>query len=270
MTKKGYQKRLPTVLPATSPRPAVPAPRASPESDAVSPVVEPVEPGETDDRGSPSTGTMIALVLAGLAVVGIAGFLLVPARVDNGPDLPAGVAGAGSPTGLDTSFVVSEVLPSGDVVVRQRIRSAKPVQLLRLELPLAPGAEGVSARQIDVVADGEAVVGPETIIGEYATFAFAPATDVRIHYRLTGAVERSESAPGRALAVVTSLQVQYAPRVERETRVVRASRVLLLACSRSPDEPPVPCGEPEGDSRWRVDLTGPRVDDRVVAQLTLG
>ena len=70
--------------------------------------------------------------------------------------------------------------------------------------------------------------------------------------------------------MVTSLAVRYVPRVERETRVVRASEVLVLACSPSTGEPPEPCGKPDGDGEWRVDLTGQRVDDRVVAQLTLG
>lgn len=282
MTKKGYQKQLPTVPPAASPRPAVPAPRVSAEAEPIAPVVEPVQtfyhdendetyPLQPAERRSPSTtGTVVALALVGLALLCIANFLLVRSLLDNGPDRPAGVGDASTRTRPDVSYVVSEVLPNGSVVVRQRIRAVQPVELLRLVLPLATGAEGVSASQVDVVADGVAILGPETITDGFASFSFAPATDVRVSYRLTGAVKLSESVPGRALAVVTSLDVRYGPRVERETRVVRASEVLMLACSRSPEETPVPCGEPDGDGRWRVDLTGQRVDDRVVAQLTLG
>lgn len=278
MTKKGYQKRLPTVLPDARPRPAVraprlPAPRVSAEADPIPAVVEPdetVETVETDERRRPSTGTWVAVVLAGLALVGVAGSLLVLALRDSGPDRPADGTDARGPIRSDTSYVVSEVRPNGDIVVRQRIRAARPMQLLHLDLPPGPGGEGVFARQVEIVADGEAVVGPATITDAFARYIFAPSTDVRISYRLTGAVELSESVPGRALAVVTSLDVRYAPRVARETRVVRAPEVLMLACSRSTEEPPVPCGEPDGVGRWRVDLTGARVDDRVVAQLTLG
>jgi hypothetical protein len=308
VTKKGYQKRLPKVLPDAGPRPVapaprVPAPRAS--TDASAPLADPAEtaePTETDERVEPaepiepvetdepagtvelderrlrssserhrsSIGWLVAMVLACLVLSGVAGFLLVTALRDDDPARPAGGPVPTSPARSGTSQVVSEVRASGDVVVHQRIRTTRPIQLLRLELPLAPVGEGMTARQVEIVADGVAVVGPATITDEFATYTFSPATDVRVRYRLTGAVELSESAPGRALAVVTSLNVRYVPRVERETRVVRASEVLLLACSQSTDEPPVPCGERDGDGGWRVDLTGERVDDRVVAQLTLG
>jgi hypothetical protein len=213
---------------------------------------------------------MVAALLAGLALGGVIGVGLVGALQDRGPVRPAGTTDETSTAPPDTSYVVSEVLPSGVVVVHQRISATQPVRVLRLVLPTAAVTEGVSARQVDIVADGDPVVGPATITAGFATYTFAPATDVRIRYRLAGAVETSDSAPGRALAVVTSLDVRYDPMVERETRVVRASEVLQLACSSSPEEPPVPCGESDGAGRWRVDLTGESVDDRVLAQLTLG
>lgn len=285
MTKKGYQKRLPKVLPDAGPRPVVPAPRvpaprASAEGTAegtavVAPEAEPIEPDEHHARASAdrhrwSTGWIVAVVLGGSALCGIAAFLLVGGLLHSESDRPAGGTNASSPTEPDSSSVVSTVLPNGDVVVRQRIRAIRPIRLLRLELPPAAGGEGVSATQVEVVADGNTAFGRSTITDASATYIFAPATDVRIRYRLTGVVQLSESAPGRALAVATTLGVRYAPRVARETRVVHAAEVLMLACGRSPDEPPVPCGEPDGDGRWRVELTGQRVDDRVVAQLTLG
>ena len=87
------------------------------------------------------------------------------------------------------------MLPSGDVVVRQRIRTVGPIRGLRLELPSVPGVEGVSASQVEVVADDNTALGPKTITDALATYVFAPATDVRIRYRLTGAVEIASRPP---------------------------------------------------------------------------
>jgi hypothetical protein len=289
--RKGYKNRLPTVLP--------PAPRAAPEQDATwpargapatpptpsprvvepirtTPPIEPVEPQPAPqpapERRSPALRVIVALALAGLAIGAIVGVVVVPRLLDDGPDRPAAADDAGAPAGLvaDTSYVVSRVLPNGDVVVRQRIRTAEPIWLLRLTLPRVPGAGDMSARQVDLVADGDAVAGQATITDGTASYGFPPATEMLLSYRLTGAVRLSDSAPGRGLAMITTLDVQYSPRVERETRVVRAAEVLSLACSRSVEEAPVPCGEPDGDGRWQVELTGGRVVDRVMAQLNVG
>ena len=119
------------------------------------------------------------------------------------------------------------------------------------------------------MADGALVDGPATITGSGATYTFDETTDVQVRYVLTGAVVRSDSVGGRALALATRLDLRYSPPPEREIRVVIAAEVLSLACSASPDAAPVPCGQAESTDQWRVELTGPRVDDRVIAQVTL-
>ena len=100
------------------------------------------------------------------------------------------------------------------------------------------------------------------------TYRFAPATTVRLSYVLVGAVTVSDEETGRALALATALDVRYPHRPAVETRVVRAPAVLALACTPSVRRTPEPCGTTDGDG-WRVELTGPHVDDRVLAQVTL-
>lgn len=297
MTKKGYQKRLPTVLP-----PTLPAPRASPEElEPAQPVArsEPVAAAmlvaarsapESEDvplgprasqpvpapvRRRISVATVGKIVPTALVALVIGGLFVF--RLGGDPQDPptrgsVGADGFGAPPMLtaDESYAESEVLMSGEVVVHQWIRSDEPLGLLRLALPEVPGAEGLSASEVEVLADDAVVAGPASITGAPATYTFDETTDVRVRYVLTGAVERSDSAAGRALAVATTLDVGYAPRTGRETRVVMAPEVLSLACSPSPEASAVPCGRANGTNEWRVELTGPRVVDRVLAQLTLG
>lgn len=276
MTKKGYQKRLPTALPEvrqlpSAPAPSAPKPRISPEAAAPG-SVDRFAPGATTPHFS-STGWIVGLVLSCLVVLAGGAAILVPPLLDDAQDGTFAEPGGTSPVARspDTSYVESRVLPNGDIVVRQWIRAAEPIRLVRLTLPQVPGAEDASARQVAIVADGLAVTGQATISDDVATYAFPATTaEVLLSYRLTGAVELSDSVPGRVLAVFTSLDVGYGSQVERETRVVRGPEMLSLACSPSPEVSPTPCGEAFGDDEWRVELTGLRVDDRVVAQLNLG
>jgi len=187
---------------------------------------------------------------------------------------PVSAAASGAPQVLapNESYVETRVLASGDVVVRQWIRADAPLDRLRLALPEVQGTADLSATEVEVLADGAVVAGPATMTGggDGATYTFAETADVQLSYVLAGAVERSDSAAGRALALATTLDVRYSPQTERETRIVHAPEVLSLACSASPEAPTAPCGQADGLDRWRVELTGPRVVDRVVAQITLG
>ena len=85
-----------------------------------------------------------------------------------------------------------------------------------------------------------------------------------------GAVERSGSVPGRALATVTALDVDMIPPLVATTYAVSGGDVLALACA--PDEPddavPAPCGAPAGRG-WRVERAGNDRNDVVIAQLDL-
>ena len=229
-------------------------------------------PKSADAR--PSIGVVVGLVAAGLIGL-VLGGLAVAWVVDDARDPPArepGSAAGLDPPGMlvtDESYAETQVRTNGDVIVRHWIQADEPLRRLRLVLPQVPGAEELSAKGIEVVADGALVNGPATLTGIGATYTFDKTTDVQVRYVLAGAVVRSDSAAGRALALATTLDLRYSPRPERGIRVVIAPEVLSLACSASPDAAPVPCGRAESIDQWRVELTGPRVDDRVMAQVTL-
>lgn len=276
MTKKGYQKRLPVVLAPTARPPSPPAPRRSPETiKAPEPVEAPEapEPVEQPRRSRSSAVWIAATVLINLVAAGFLVFVITGARTD-APEqsVPARLGAAEPPRILAgrESYVETRVLANGTVAVRQFIRAGEPLDQLSLALPQIPGVEGLAAVRVRVMADGERVEGPRRITGRPVTYTFGRTVDLALSYRLTGAVTRSSSAEGRALAVATTLDLIYSPRVEQETRVVRATEVLTLACSSSPQDPPEPCGEDDGDGQWRVELAGAEVADRVTAAVNIG
>lgn len=289
--KKPYQRRLPTVLPPVQ----LPTPRVAPELEslppeadllpepspplapALTPALTPAaaEPGgaaEPEPAGPPDRRAKVVLIaLAWLVGGGVLAYvLLVGLRGDPAEQGAGGSAAPPRALAPAEAYVDTRVLPAGDLVVRQWIRPREPMTALGLELPVVPGAEDLSADQVEVVADGVVADGPDRVTAAGATYTFEESTDVLVTYRLEGATQVSDSAAGRALAVVTTLETAYAPQVERETRVVHGPEVLSLACSRPPDGSPEPCGRTSGDDQWQVDLSGDRVDDRVLAQLNLG
>jgi hypothetical protein len=272
--KKPYQRRLPTVLPPVQ----LPTPRVAPELESVPPeadlVPEPEPEPEPESEPAGPRDRRAKVVLIALAWL-VGGGVLAYALLAGLRDDPAeqGVGGSADPPqalGPAESYVDTQVLPAGDLVVRQWIRAREPLTALGLELPVVPGAEDLSADQVEVVADGVVADGPDRVTAAGATYTFEETTTVLVTYRLEGATQVSDSAAGRALAVVTTLETAYAPLVERETRVVHGPEVLSLACSRQPDGSPEPCGRDSGDDQWEVYLSGDRVDDRVLAQLNLG
>jgi hypothetical protein len=168
------------------------------------------------------------------------------------------------------AYVRTKVLPSGDLSVTQWIESDQLLFGVRIRTPLAVGMKGVAAEDVRVVADGRAVTGPDRISGVPARYAFLGASSVQIRYVLTGATQRSTSAPGRALVRPAALDVSYDPASERVTKSVMAAEVLALACAPAVVAgDTTPCGTRSSDSEWTVELEGPHVDDRVLAQLTL-
>lgn len=283
MSKKSYQKRLPTVLP-----PPLPAPRRSPEAHDVArplppadaPLALPRTPTapsalEPPVRRRPSrttTAKIVVVVLASVAAVG----LLVSTFVRDPDDRPAPPTSADAEVSRkvflapDEAYLESAVLAGGEVVVRHWIRPASPIRKIRLRLPQIERASELSAIRVQVYAGGRLVAGPNRVTDRGATYAFDPTTRVRLSYQLTGAVERSSSADGRALVLATNLDVRYATPVKRDTRVVSAAEVLSLACSAPPPGAPAPCGSASSPDRWEVELTGPDVADTVIAAVTLG
>ncbi len=275
MSKKGYQKGLPAILPepASKPRPpSVPAPRASAEDLRVVPPPQVVSASTRPVRDRHRVMRVIAVSIA--VPVSFALGALVTSLVLGGTDHRLAENSPGSaqsaappPLAGEGSYVESYVQDNGDVTVHQWIRVGEPIEELRLALPDVPGT-GLSVDRVVVVAEGR-VNGPARISARGTTYTFSPTKVVQVSYRMRGAVTRSND-DGRALVVATNLDVTYPVQSERETRVVRAAEVLTLACARTATTAPVPCGTADNREQWRVELPGSRSADRVVAQVNLG
>jgi hypothetical protein len=175
---------------------------------------------------------------------------------------PTAAGGWSAPAGLQAGegYVETRVRADGTMEVRQWIRADEPLERLRLRVPRITSAGQLAADRVEVLADGVRVSGREEISYFNAGYDLGGASEVD---------ERSDSAAGRALAVATGLETHFFPAPAREVRVVKATEVLSLACAPAVDSSPVPCGTPDGDGAWHVDLAGDRMSERVVASLTV-
>lgn len=169
------------------------------------------------------------------------------------------------------AYVLTRTLPTGELHVTHWIESRQLMFRLELTLPQVADAEGLTADQVRVVADDRAAAGPDQIrSGGSSLYSFLGAKSLQINYRLTHAVARSASAPGRALAQISALDATYDPPSRRVTRAVTAPDVLSLACAPpAVESTPAPCGSRAAAGVWTVELTGSRVTERVIAQLSL-
>jgi hypothetical protein len=173
-----------------------------------------------------------------------------------------------------SALVRARITASGDVEVRHWIRSASNLFGIGLSLPpgalAAGGSSAVRVRHVQVFANGAPALGPERLEKEREYYPFAAGTDdVFVTYDLVGAVERSDSVAGRALARVTALDIDVTPSLVTTTYAVSGGEMLNLACSAPQDGAvPFPCGEPS-DSGWQVRLTKAQRNDVVIAQLDL-
>ncbi len=170
----------------------------------------------------------------------------------------------------DTTYTRLTVTSSGDLRVEQWIRSTTAVSSLTVATPqgplLAPGA--VRATDLQVVADGAVVGGPGEVVDDSATYSFTSAQLIRLSYLLSGVLELSSTATGRALARVTSLDLSYEPGSLRSVISFRGAHLLSLACDADgDDDPPIPCGV-RGEDGWAVDVPDPQ-SYQVMAQLDL-
>jgi hypothetical protein len=167
--------------------------------------------------------------------------------------------------------VQARISASGDVLVRQWIRSASTVYGIHVSPPSAAvGASPVRVRDVRVFANGEQAWGAERLENEREYYPLGSGThDVFVSYHLVGAVKRIGSVAGRALATVTAVDVAVNPPLVATTYTVSGGDVLNLACA-SPQEGavPVPCGQPN-DSGWQVRLDKAHRMDAVTAQLDL-
>ncbi len=128
------------------------------------------------------------------------------------PSAPAGVDPPEPPRPLAAgeAYADTQVLPTGDLLVRHWIRTRSPIGSLVLTRP--DGADDLSAEDVEVVAGGSSADGPARVDAGPATYSFGAASDVVLTYRLLGAVEVSDSATGRGLVLATTLETAYEPR----------------------------------------------------------
>ncbi len=216
------------------------------------------------------------VVAIGVLLVATVGLFEYAGRT---PDVPAPVVETRfltPPAELPTtgSYIESRVQADGTVQVRQWIRTSGTLSRISLSAPDPDSrAGGPGASKVVVAGDGLVVSRRATVDTVDRSFYFSsPAQLVYLSYELSGAVQRSSSAAGRALAQLTALKVDY--RSEQAPTVVRviAPDVLSLACTPTTNAgtgSPRPCGEP-GQGSWQVVLEGADRNDSVSAQVNLG
>lgn len=224
------------------------------------------------------------MLAAGLAVAVVAAVLLWPSAGDEGASQGPGTAAGSASPGLrsfdppvpvpaDGEYVETTVLASGDLEVTHWLRSRRPLYDVALVLPAVPGP-AVSAKDVVVYAEGERVPGADSVTGEPESYLFPAAHTMTVRYLLTGAVSRDGTTPGRALAELTSLDLQIPTQLGVSTRAVRGADVLSLGCAPVEAAPTGAsgvvraCGK-VAHAQWRAELSGHQRDDRVIAQLQL-
>ncbi|MGI9156581.1 MAG: hypothetical protein ACR2FG_08090 [Marmoricola sp.] len=231
---------------------------------------------------------LAALVLSGLALVAVALLALLPLR-HSGVSDPASSQASGTgttsplaslPIGVsipaDGSYIRTRVLASGDLHVDQWIRSGSALSSITLSVPRVPGlaAGAMQTSHISVTGSRGPGQGPSSVGAAAQTYRLDGTGAVHLSYDVSGAVERSSSVQGRALARVTGLDVRYASQRGPSTASVQGAKVLVLACSPPrADAVPRPCGAPgpaASPDAWTVQLDGAHRNDRVMAQLDLG
>ncbi|RYP87051.1 hypothetical protein EKO23_07180 [Nocardioides guangzhouensis] len=211
-------------------------------------------------------------VLLVVALVAVGAMLLVRGPETDGPSAGGSpVPPAPERLAPDTSYVATRVREDGDLVVQHWIRSRDPVYGLTLAVPSTGADRQGTAHGVELFADGRRVPGPRTVTGQPAHYFALGATHVYVRYRLRGALERSTSAPGRALARTTALRVDLTRSLASVRQAIGGAKVLAGACTPRVTDigfRPVPCGAPVGDG-WSVDLSGQHVNDAVTVQLDL-
>jgi len=173
---------------------------------------------------------------------------------------------------VNSEYVQSQILPSGDLRVEHWIRSTRGIYELTLSLPPTTPRNDqaeVKARALRVEDDGQTHVGPPDVGAREDSYFFPRASTLHVSYILSGVVVRSSSVAGRALLQVTSVDLGITGNSLPKTLVVTGGDVLAAACT-TPDRntAPRPCGNPDKNG-WRVRLSASARDDRVMAQLDL-
>jgi hypothetical protein len=170
-----------------------------------------------------------------------------------------------------SSFVRSRVLPSGDILVKHWIRTDRPVESMKLQVPRVPGLprHALSVSGLVLASNGTLTTAssPVNPVG-VTTFALPPTHQLYVSYLLSGVVQSSGGAGERALARITALDVTTASPVERTTLAVVGAKVLALACTPQGKDMPTPCGNDSGGT-WSAHLGQAEQGSQVMAQINL-
>ncbi|CUR60153.1 hypothetical protein NOCA270106 [metagenome] len=232
------------------------------------PDVTPPHPVDPSPTSGPRAWRWILLLLVVLAV-GVGAWQIVSDRDEEPAAAPrAKAVEPPAPVALPDigSFVQSTVLADGDILVQHWIR-ADGIFTLTLSAPELATTSQVRASDVEILADGTELFGRSSIETADRTHYLEGAKAIYVSYLLEGAIERTDSAPGRALARVTALDVSYDAQGGTSTRRIQGADVLSMACypPTSPGTGVRPCGSDE-DGAWQVELDPRNRDDRVMVQ----
>ena len=271
MSKKGYQKRLPTVI--------VPAQRSAPEQESLPsadpdpsrilllllrlrlslrrrrrPILRTADVGRGRARRPGRASSSRALLVVGDADRCSRRTTLPPSTPAGGPEWRRGPP-------IDRGVLRGgRGSADGTISVRQLIRSTDRVRRVSLALPDAPDGMALAAEDVRVLADGSLRFGPAGIDGRRTTYRFAARHDGPAELRPRRRGDRQRRGDGAGARPGDRAGRALPHRPAAETRVVRAPAVLALACTPSVERVPEPCGAPDGDN-WRVELKGRSDDD---------
>ena len=173
----------------------------------------------------------------------------------------------------DTSYVRTEVLPSGDLVVSQWVRVTRTSATVQIGVPSMAGlrASAVTVSNLFVAVDGLDVATPNAGPGHATwTVRLGAAHSVYLRYRLAGVFHRGTPTAHRGLARITSLDMRSNVALTGVTAAVEGANILALACTKpAPGAVAVPCGSTTAGGAWEVHLGAGDVEDRILAQLEI-
>jgi hypothetical protein len=173
-------------------------------------------------------------------------------------------------------YVVSSINAEGEVDVQTWVHAPQPISQLKMattDPDLLPG----SVESLDLVVrtmDGKVVAHRDSIGTNRQTVRLRePAADLYFSYTVDGAMDDATSTvPGRRLARVLGMDVDYVGASSGLVRrlVTASGTVINVACLRPRSgfqAAPRACGRPFGDGDWMVELRGPDIRDRLLAQV---
>lgn len=248
--------------------------RQAPDSPVVVPQQEP--PAVRSGRWGWAVGVGVGVVL----VLVCAAVLLRPAGRPDTEPVRAVDAGAAAPArgefdppvalAADSEYVETEVVDgSDDLLVTHWISTQAPMDGFRVRPPSGPGLDGLSVDVEDLVVAADGVPVRVDDLRLDVPQVLAAAHRLYVRYRLAGALERTGSVRGRALATVTSLGIDFDGQLLPRTQSFPDGRVMTLAClARAARAVPASCGADE-DGTWRLESAGDEVPVTVIAQFDL-